>query len=149
MSESRSNALEVRDSCPECGAPFATGLWDHSHLCDYCGSLLLLPRDAEHDVYVVGDDCAEPERCLEIVISQEVSAFRTRVLARAEGPEAHGLEAAGLERRAEQLRSELEQSLELVEQSDFYAPYRVAEQVIAQAILGRRQRHRRRASGSR
>jgi hypothetical protein len=131
-------ALSIEGSCPECGAAYTADLWDRSHECEYCESLLVWSRRAADDAYVVTDGDPDPARVLEILVTQEAEAYRARLLARLRGAAPMAFEPPGLERQVQRFRENLRADLQLVEAVDFFAPYVVRDTSIVQAILGRR-----------
>ncbi len=131
-------ALRIEGTCPECGAPFEAGLWDHSHRCEFCGSLLVSAREFGDAVFVVADMPVDPDPRLPIV-RRAVEDFRSRLMPRAgvEGELELELPAL-LEGHVERHRAQLLESMHVVEALDFFAPYEIHEQTIVQGVLGRR-----------
>jgi hypothetical protein len=130
--------LVIQGSCPECGAPYEAGVWDHTHVCDYCESLLALTRDESQDAYVVSDGDSTPGRLLQILIRHEAEAHRARLLGRYRQDPGLGFEPPNLDARVEAFEEKLAAKLRLAEQVDFFVPYRILERAVAQAVLGRR-----------
>ena len=132
--------LLIEASCPECGAGFAVDPWARSHVCEFCASLLLWPRDSTDDAYVVSDGRDDPGRALEILVLREGEAYRGRLASRAHGDGTLASAASDFVERIERFRQRLAQELTLVECVDFFVPYRIFDAGVAQAILGRRRR---------
>ncbi len=130
--------LMVDASCPECGAAFEAEIWDRSHVCQFCSSLLVFAHDPERDAFAVSDGRSDAQRPLEILIAHECEAYRARLLARVRGASGLDLDAATFDGRVKRHRRALERELRLEESLDFFVPYRIVDTAVAQAVLGRR-----------
>ncbi len=130
--------LAIEGGCPECGGPYEAGLWDRSHTCGYCESLLVLTRDEARDVYVVSDADPDPERALQILMRHEAEAYRARLVARHHNDSPLAFEPPSFERKVAAFCRRLSGDLELLERVEFFVPYRILDQAVAQGVLGRR-----------
>ncbi len=135
---SPADALVVEGSCPECGGPYSVGIWDRSHVCEYCASLLALPDASGESVYVVGarGDIAP----LDLLVHYELTLLEARLSQRFQNDEGIQLEfPAWIEARLRARERELRASTVVLQEVDFFAPYEIREETVLQGVLGRRQ----------
>jgi len=138
--ERTSGHLVLEGKCTECGGPYQVELWDHTHLCEFCSSLLIFGREQGSEVWVVSDSRRESAGLAELYIDLEVLAYegelRSRMQRNADGLT---IEIPGvIELQTAAFRTKLRDQLRLVERVDFYAPYAMRELTVFQGILGRR-----------
>lgn len=132
--------VQVTGSCPECAGAYAVDLWACAHVCAFCGSLLVFDRDPARDIYAISDGERHSERALELLIRHEGEGYRARLTgaARGEGPLA--LDPPSFDRQVEAFCRKLGGELTLETCVEFFVPYRIREQAVAQGVLGRRKR---------
>jgi hypothetical protein len=127
----------VEGRCPECGAPYATGIWDRSHACEYCGSLLALPDAGGAGVYVVCDRSSLTP--LDVLIRYELGLLEARLSQRFQSQDGIAIEFPGwIESRLRAHERELRATAQLIQEIDFFAPYEVRDESVLQGVLGRR-----------
>jgi len=138
--DTTASPLTLEGRCPECAGPYQIDLWDHSHLCEFCGSLLVFTRDAAHQVFVVIDEHAERRNLLEILIQLETIGYRSELEGQLRSEDGrHSLTLPHVvDGKAEAFERELRASLVLGDTVDFFAPYQIAEETVLQGVLGRR-----------
>ena len=132
------SGIVIEGHCPECGGPYRAELWDRTHVCEYCESLLAFARDDTRDVYAVSDGESGAAHLLEILVRHELEAYRARRAARYASAGPLAMEPlfgdTDLVQFAEHLRGQFELRLQV----DFFVPYWLRESAVAEAVLGRR-----------
>ncbi|HXZ84404.1 MAG TPA: TFIIB-type zinc ribbon-containing protein, partial [Myxococcota bacterium] len=132
--------LEVELECPECGAHFVAGVWDHSFRCSYCGSVLACARALGEEVFAASDGKATAADVIALLVRNETESYRNELLGRLRGEDgAPALQLPALtEAQVAAFRAKLERELSLVFAGDFLVPYELHERTLFQGILGRR-----------
>lgn len=130
--------LVLQGCCPECAGPFSAGVWDHSFHCEFCGSTLIASKEVDEQVFVVSDRSRSMDP-IDLLIYRELESARSELAGRTKTKDGLDVEIPiWIDARMRALEDRLRRSLRLVERIDFFAPYEIDEQTIAQGILGRR-----------
>jgi hypothetical protein len=132
--------LVLEGRCPECGGPYQAELWDHTHRCEFCSSLLIFAREAGSEVWIVSDSRRETAGLTELYIDLEALAYEGHLRAMMNS-QTEGVTfeiPAVVELKTAAFRAKLRDELRLVARVDFYAPYEMRELTVFQGILGRR-----------
>jgi len=132
--------LVLEGKCTECAGPFQVDLWDHTHRCEFCSSLLIFGRERDTEVWVVSDSRRETAGLAELYIDLAVLAHEGHLRSLMnQGGEGLTIEIPGvIDAQLASFRARLRDELRLVQRADFYAPYEVRELEVFQGILGRR-----------
>ncbi|MCP4002924.1 MAG: hypothetical protein GY725_01885 [bacterium] len=134
------DSLQIEGSCPECAAPFRATIWDHHFHCAYCGSLLVSARELNTEVFIAGDRPDTPSDVRELLLFREVRDFKSSLVGRFRIEDGLEIEPPWVEEKVRVFAEQLRRELVVEEEIDFFAPYEIHEQTVAQGILGRRGR---------
>ena len=83
--EELAQRLEVELECPECGAHFVAGVWDHSFRCSYCGSVLVCARALGEEVFAASDGKTTAADVVGLIVRNETESYRNELLGRLRG----------------------------------------------------------------
>jgi hypothetical protein len=138
--EELAQRLEVELECPECGAHFVAGVWDHSFRCSYCGSVLVCARALGEEVFAASDGKTTAADVVGLIVRNETESYRNELLGRLRGEDGHPvLELPAVtEAQVAAFRARLEGELSLVFAGDFLVPYELHQRTVFQGVLGRR-----------